>query len=129
MNTQEKLRLLFPEFADISRWPDNVVSFFLQEAAAELEPKAWRHLYERGSIALAAHMMAIRKASLSADASALPASSGSVSSIKTGDEQISYATSTGGSSSAFDASLLTTPYGLEYIRLRELATGHPVFVL
>lgn len=125
--SSDNLRCKYPEFDDSFTWPDDVVDKFLGWAAAELEASVWDCHFEAGSLALAAHMMAVVKKSLSAQGNAMGAAPGGISSLKTDMEQISYAAPAVAPSSA-DSSLATTIYGLEFMRLRERVVDGPLYV-
>lgn len=127
--SSDNLRVKYPEFADTTEWADATIDIFLGWAAAELDAETWGCHFEAGSYALAAHMMAIAKRSKAAQGSSIGGASGGISSLKTGDEQISYfAPSMPSSSTADDTALGSTMYGLEYLRLRERVVAGPLYV-
>lgn len=123
--SSDKLRIRFPEFADVTEYPDATVDYFISLAAGELEAPVWGSFFEQGSYALAAHMMKLAKDSASAGSGGV-APPGAITQVKTGDLQVSYgSTAGGGASIPGDEGLRTTIYGLEYIRLRELVVATP----
>lgn len=128
--SSDKLRTLYPEFADATVYPDATVDEFIGYAAAELDAIVWGSFFERGALALAAYLLKVAKDSTAAaGGGALP--TGSVTSVKTGDLQVGYGSLAGvitGTGSPGDAALLTNKYGAEYIRLRELVVASPIYV-
>jgi hypothetical protein len=129
--SSDKLRILYPQFSDPSDFPDSTVDTFIEEASLEVEKSVWRQLYQRGVLALAAHMMFVAERTKSiADSSPIGGGIvGPVSSIKTGDEQISFGTVSGGSGfGSFESSLSTSPYGQEFLRLWSQVTGRPISI-
>lgn len=125
----DTLRRRYPEFASVADWPDATIDEFIADAGSEPDVDVWGATqWLKGVLALAAHLMAVAKRSSNASASGGPgAAVGAITSIKTGQESVSYeATIRMGDASDLDASLRSTPYGLEYIRLREQVSGHPL---
>lgn len=125
--SSDKLRILYPEFASLTAYTDVVVDLFLGWAALELDALTWGTHFERGSLALAAHMMAISKRSAAAATAALGASSGGIASMSTDQESIAFQAPPQ-VASAGDGSLGSTVYGLEFIRLRERVVAGPLYV-
>jgi len=123
-----RLRILYPEFADLTAYPDAVADIFYQEAQKELCRDTWATFFERGTMALAAHLMAVAKRSANGANSAFGAGVANINNIKTGDEQVAFAAVGAATGSPHETSLRTTPYGLEYIRLAERILGHPIMV-
>jgi len=120
---------LYPEFASASEWSDQVIDFFISEAACELDPCVWRgKFFAKGSLALAAHLMAVAKKSQTGANGGMTPSPGGIGSLKTGDEQITYMAVNASSDDFGDESLRTTPYGLEFLRLSGQIPGSPIYV-
>lgn len=126
--SSDKLRTLYPEFADATVYPDATVDEFIGYAAAELDAIVWGSFFERGALALAAYLLKVAKDSAAAGSGgALP--TGSVTSVKTGDLSLGFSSlpvPSGGSGG--DAALMSNKYGAEYIRLRELVVASPIYV-
>lgn len=120
------LRRHYPAFADVAAFPDATVSAFIADAEAELDVEVWAELFERGTIALAAHMLEVGRRAALAGAGA--ASAGGVSQVKTGDEQVTFAAVGVSTARGDEASLKTTPYGLEFLRI-EAQVVRPYFVV
>lgn len=123
------LRTLYPEFADTSAYPDATVTIFIDAAASELDVEVWGELFARGALALAAHMMALAKRSSGAAASTESLPGGAVTSMRTGDEAISFGAVGAATASPSEVSLRTTAYGLEYLRLEAKVIGSPLYVI
>lgn len=132
-STRKKLRIIYPVFASKSLFPDDEVDVFISLAAEELEETVWKTRFERGVMALAAHMMEIARQQKALAAAIEEGGGGAlavgpIQSIKTGDLQTSYGSL--GTALAEDdlKSLMTTPYGLEYIRLCGQVVSTPLSV-
>jgi hypothetical protein len=124
----DNLRCKYPEFADTSVYPDETVDKFLAWALAELDPETWDCHITAGSCALAAHLMAVAKKSSQAANAPFPAAAGGVSKLKTDQEEITFSAVGAATASGDEASYRTTPYGLEYLRLRERVVAGPLYV-
>lgn len=115
------MRIIHPEFEDDTLWPDSVVEVFVSEAADQLEYSVWKNDYERGVLALAAHMMKL------ADFSRKKKSGGGrLSQIKTSQLSEAYAPTVGVTSD--DAIYMKTQYGEEFLRLKRRQGGGPITV-
>ena len=126
--SSDNLRILYPAFKSTTDWPDTTVDTFIGWAAAELDTETWDSFFERGSLALAAHMMEIAKRT-SSPISGVVAAAGAVTSIKTDQEQITFGAVGAATAKSSEASLRTTPYGLEYLRLRdERLSATPMYI-
>jgi len=127
----QKFRRRYPEFAEVCDWSNAKVLGFIEDAKEEMSETVWSNLYEKGYMALAAHLMAVSKAGqVAANNPALAGGgAGAVTFVKTGEEQIMYAvTSQTQGTTVEQAALMSTRYGQEYVRLRELVSGHPVIL-
>lgn len=123
----DKLRMKYPEFEDLTEYPDSLVDFFISEASNELEPDVWGVFFEPGSLALAAHMLAIRgRSQTAADEGA--ATAGAITAVKTKDLNIAFGSVGSAIADGGEKSLLQTPYGLEFIRLREKVVSTPLSI-
>ena len=113
MTSLELFRALIPAMASIA---DATVEQYLATASSRLCATAFGTKWAEASVWLAAHIM-YRVVPGAGGAS--PGSTGAVSSLKTGDEAIAFATtaSTGGTS--VDADLAGTAYGAQFLALRD----------
>jgi len=124
--SSDKLRGLWPEFA--SDPADAIVDLFIETATSQMSVTRWGKLFELGAITLAAHMLALRKRSLAAAGSALGGPVGGLTALSTGDESISFGAVGAATAGDEDTSLRTTPYGLEYLRLKSMLVLTPINV-
>jgi hypothetical protein len=126
--SSDNLRVLYPEFASTTDWLDATIEQFIGWAALELDAETWGVHFERGSLALAAHLMALAKRSQAGADSTAGASTGAVTGLRTGQESITFSAPAAAQAAASDSSLGSTIYGLEYIRLRERVVAGPLYV-
>ena len=113
MTSLELFRALIPAMASID---DASVIVYLEVASSRLCATAFGIKWQEASVWLAAHIM-YRVVPGAGGAS--PGSTGAVSSLKTGDESITFATtaSTGGTS--VDSDLAGTAYGAQFLAIRD----------
>jgi hypothetical protein len=111
MPTVEEFKVRYKAFNDVD---ESMIALILGDAALEVSRKAWGKFYNRGVLALAAHLLALSEAA-DVDSSSV---SGVVTSEKAGEVQVSYASAP--ISSLDDAYYSSTVYGQEYMRLRSL---------
>ncbi len=105
----KEFRMRFPEFKAIT---DDVVVFFINDAAQELSSKKWGRLYSRGLTTLTAHLLAIYERIIeNGDGANYP-----VTSESAGELSVSY----GSTVTAQTAQYELTCYGQEFLRLRRL---------
>lgn len=113
MNTRTLLiTLVAAEFAGLDT---ELLDAAIQQSALELDAATWGASYQRAVALLAAHALTLRQRSL--DAGAGNGASGAVVARRAGDLQVSFGAALGVLSP--DAVYGTTPYGLEFIRLRQ----------
>jgi hypothetical protein len=105
----------YPEFLAIA---DARVALFIADAELEIDFDRWGSWYERGIAALAAHFLAISKATAASGGSL--GSLGPVSSRSIGDVSVSFGTASGTVSGLSDDYYKASPYGQEYLRLMSL---------
>jgi hypothetical protein len=121
--TMTRFRLKFPEFADDTIYSSELLDVYIADASLEPSEVIWGNKWTQGVYLLTAHGLSLWKRSQAATANAFGASVGGVNSIRTGDESINFGAVGAATASAGEASFRTTPYGLEYIRMRsELVT-------
>ena len=121
-------REFYPEFSDTAAWTDAQVTKALYVARGELGACRWGDykpysLLQRGWFALAAHYLTWRKATTdatTADGSASTPYAQASKSVR--DESVSYAIPAANASlTTWEAAMALTPYGLEYLHLRDRA--------
>lgn len=122
-------RAFYEEFTDSAVWSDTKITKALYIARGEFGGCAsWGDykpysFFQRGWFALAAHYLTWNKATTDAtteDGSASTPYAQSSKSVR--DESVSYAIPGANASlTAWDAALALTPYGLEYLKLRDRA--------
>ncbi len=123
----DKFREVMPAFADIVKWPDDVVSMALCEAMAECGGRGWGTLdltncgnfKRRGVFFYAAHWLSITYNSLAGaiDPTNVDAAARlNLAAKSVGDESITYRITA--IQSAEDDFLSLTLYGVQYLRLR-----------
>ncbi|WP_271043362.1 DUF4054 domain-containing protein [Pseudomonas sp. VB3] len=124
-------RAFYPEFSDVTAWPDASITRALYIARGEFggcgcagwgDYKPYSFL-QRGWFALAAHYLTWNKLATdatSADGSASTPYAQSSKSVR--DESVSYAIPGANASlTTWEAALALTPYGVEYLHLRSRA--------
>lgn len=121
-------RAFYPEFSNVTAWPDASITKALYIARGELGACSWGDykpysFLQRGWFALAAHYLTWNKATSDATGSDGSASTPyAVASKGVRDESVSYAIPAANASlTVWEASLALTPYGLEYLHLRDRA--------
>ena len=129
-------RAFYPEFSDVTAWPDASITKALYIARGEFDGCAhWGDykpysFFQRGWFALAAHYLTWNKATTdatTADGSASTPYATASKSVR--DESVSYAIPAANANlTVWEASLALTPYGLEYLHLRSRAAMGAVCV-
>ncbi|WP_338724887.1 DUF4054 domain-containing protein [Pseudomonas juntendi] len=124
-----EFREFYEEFADPAKWSDAKITKALNIAKGEFGTCGNWGLYgpysflQRGWFALAAHYLtwnAATTAATGADGSATTPYAVSSKSVR--DESVSYAVPGANASlTAWEAAMALTPYGLEYLHLRQRA--------
>lgn len=129
-------RAYYPGFADTADWPDAMVTRYLAEGDMETGNRWGRYdlgvasIKKRGMFAFAAHRLVLAKAADNAVANGgTPAAPARLASKSIGSESASFAvpTPTAAEQERY-GDLLTTIYGLEFIRLRQRAAMGGVMV-
>lgn len=125
-------RAKYPIFADVTKWPDDVVSIALCEGDAETGSCRWgvyqdecHNFKQSGMFLFAAHYLITMFPSAGGATDPSNPSVGAkytTASKSVGDESIGYVTSKGNADlAAGDEWLTTTQYGQMYLRLRRRA--------
>lgn len=107
------IKALFPEFSTVN---DVRIQALIDIANLSVSQKVWGSSYTPGIAYLVAHLL--KRSGAAAGVSGSSSQAGTVSSEKVGELQRSYASPSMSGSSAEDALLSTTSYGIEYLRLR-----------
>jgi hypothetical protein len=113
MNTATLLTtIIAPQFASLD---SSVITGTIELVALELDAASWGTLYQRGVALLAAHVLELAERGRAAGAGG--SASGPIVGRKAGDLQVNYGAALGVLSA--DATYATTPFGLEFLRLRQ----------
>lgn len=124
----EAFRLFYEEFTDAAKWSDAKIIKALYISRGELDAGRWGDytpysFLQRGWFALAAHYLTWNAATSDAtlaDGSASTPYAEASKSVR--DESVSYAIPAANAGlTVWDAALALTPYGLEYLKLRDRA--------
>lgn len=109
-------RAALPEFADTTKYPDALISFWLQIAVNRLNPSIWGSSLNLGLLWLTAHLVALAKRNeTSGSGAGIPGSASVMSMKQLGPGQIGYNTTLGAIPGAGAYNL--TSYGIEYYTL------------
>ena len=107
---EEKFIQIYPEFAEVD---GDRLGIFIEHAKMEVSQKAWGKLYERGLLALTAHLLRLNQMATKAKGDA----NRPLASESAGEPSVSYQGST---ITGVNADYQLTAYGQEYLRLRKL---------
>ena len=113
MTSLELFRALIPAMASI---PDATVEVYLEIASCRLCATAFGTKWAEASVWLAAHIM---YRVVPGAGGTVPGSTGAVSSLKTGDEAIAFATSASTGGTSVDSDLAGTAYGAQFLASRD----------
>ena len=115
-------RICYPEFDPVA---DAAVQVWIDKSANYLNPDSWSDCFDDAVLARSAHTLALSQARIAAaqainGAVVVPGGSGAITSSSVGGVSTGYA-ATGASSSErnSDAWYAQTPYGQEFLALRE----------
>ena len=114
--TVVELRLRFPEFADLTEYPDPRIQLFLDDAAEDMgsDESRWCGKYDRGHCNLAAHYLSVGTGTEAGDTSA---KSGPVSSKSAGGVSVTRAVVAKDRSDG-DSYYSSTVYGMQFMIIR-----------
>jgi hypothetical protein len=124
--TPATLRALFPEFSDLSKYPDTSVALWLGVAANFINAEKWGPQADLGTMLYAAHKLAL----MASSGGLTPARPGQIKGVLTSK-------SADGISASYDVSSVMnegaghwnlTTYGLQYWELKTLFGHGPVQV-
>lgn len=118
-------RIRFPEFAATQ---DEVVDFHLNEVGGDLSASNWGDCYPVAVETLAAHRIAVSNQRQAQAAMGVAATVGTVQSGGAAGLSVSLALSKSATGSPREAQLSQTPYGLEYLALRQSCLGRGMVV-
>ncbi|HEN3587085.1 DUF4054 domain-containing protein [Yersinia enterocolitica] len=117
-------REYYPEFSDITLWPEREVTQALEEGDSETGQRWLKYhaspasIKKRGLFAFAAHRLVMRKRAIDGDVGAAYA----ISSKSVGDESTSFAVpAVTADDLNINGDLPLTTYGVEFLRLRRRA--------
>lgn len=124
--TPTDLKTRYPEFTNVST---PVIQAAIDDADEEINADVWGARAEKGESALAAHLLIIRGALNDPGATGMQLS-GPINSMRVGDVSLTGALASIGGNAVnrgVDLSLMSTKYGLEYLRMLDtLAVGGSV---
>lgn len=109
-------------FPDFDCKPDHVIGLALEDAALQINRRAWGRKADLGTLYLAAHMMAVDDLALAGSGGA----QGAVLSETVGSISRTYASP--GATYGVTGEFGTTKYGLMYMRLKSQVFGSPVLL-
>jgi hypothetical protein len=109
-------RKAFPEFSDVTEYPESVMNFWESVASAYVSENKWGTLYVQGMSLVLAHLLTLAKNNQSGQQGAGPISNQSV-----GDVSVGFDTSSTAEDRAGQWNLTT--YGKQYIRLARMIGG------
>ena len=110
MPTINDFRERYPEFKEVDGFR---IDLFLSDAQQEISQAQWGRLFERGVLALAAHLLRLSLWATEGNGGA----NRNVVSESAGELSVGYATPT---ITGTDADYQLTAYGQEYLRLRKI---------
>ena len=110
MPTIDDFRERYPEFKEVDGF---LIDLFLLDAQQEISQARWGRLFERGVLALAAHLLRLSLWATESNGGA----NRNVASESAGELSVGYTAPT---ITGTDADYQLTAYGQEYLRLRKL---------
>jgi len=117
MITPADIRARYPEFSNVTTFPDARIQVFIDDAELELAPDEWGNSYNRGMSALTAHFLSL--ATMSSKGGGVSGSLGPIAARSIGDVSVSFG-GMGGGLTQMENYFLTTPYGQDYWRMVQL---------
>lgn len=124
MSAVDVLLRVAPQFAGEAT---ATLEAYLGDAALQLAPTVWGVLFEQATAQLAAHLMTLRdRAQATAGDGSGMVPAGGVTSVRTGGLGLTFGAVGAATAGAGEAALRTTPYGLEFLRLRSLVLTTPI---
>jgi hypothetical protein len=115
------IQMLFPEFSAVD---PSRISAFIGIAQTSLSANVWGTAYDAGLAYLTAHLL--KKSGPGGGVQGGSSTAGAITQERVGELSRSYGTVDLGPTSAADALLTTTSYGVEYLRLRRLIPTTPM---
>lgn len=122
-------RAAFPEFGDPATYPDAQIAFWAGLAELSLDERRWGKFYPYGLMLFVAHFLALAKQNeQSGQGGGVPGTggSGTISSKKVGEVQVTYSQKTGDVDGGGEWN--ATSYGRKYLELMRLI-GHGCYQL
>ena len=113
--TVQDVRDRYPEFSDVTDYPDARIQTFITKGEGELSEGQWGDQYNEGLLAFTAHFLA--RSTSTARSGGSVGSIGPIASKSVGDVSVSFASVVGSNPSAQESFWNSTPYGQEYWRL------------
>lgn len=121
--TVAQFRANFPEFADVSVYPDAQVQFWLDYAYTRLNPHAWADSLDYGVQLFVAHYLTLAQRNIASAASGNAGTSGMVTGLLTQKkvDKVSLNFDTSAVTNAGAGSYNSTTYGVLYWELMQMA--------
>lgn len=110
MTLVEQFKIRYPEFKEID---DLTIAFFITDAKPEVSRRVWGNLYEKGLLALVAHMLEMSRRRQNGGGGS---PNQTVASESAGELSVSYAQPQNIANG--DENYHLTSYGQEYLRLK-----------
>jgi len=116
MLTLQSFRAIYPEFNDTSKYPDAVITYYLNIAFLKLNQERWAELYDYGTGLLVAHYLTIKALNLKAASIGgnIGQNLGALTAKSVGYVSMSYDTSR--ILDPFDGQWNLSSYGLQFIQ-------------
>lgn len=116
--TPVDVRARYPEFSDVTAYPDARIQTWITKGEGELSEGQWGDQYDEGMLPYVAHFLAWT--TMATNSGGAVGSMGPLASKSVGDVSISFGTVVSGSASATEGFWNSTPYGQEYWRLVQM---------
>jgi hypothetical protein len=119
--TVASFRSTFPEFSDVSLYPDDSITFWMSVAVQMVNANRWKSMTDTGVMLLGAHYLVFAaKDQMAAEAGGVPGeATGNVSSKSVDKVSVSYDSSAITASDA-KGDLALSSYGIRFARLAKM---------
>ena len=116
-----EFRDYFPEFSDLTTYPDPLVSNMIDEALFFVSSCVWGVRYSLGWLYLSAHFVYIRNQTLLGATTPI---TGSLTDLKVGEVDVGLSGAGDFYNDSDDALLMQTQYGARYVQMRNALVVH-----
>lgn len=117
----QELRDYFPEFSDLTTYPDTTVSNMIDEALFFVSSCVWGVRYQLGWLYLSAHFLYIRTQTENGQITPI---TGALTDLTVGEIDVSLSGAGDFYNDSDDALLLQTQYGARYVQMRNALVIH-----